>query len=119
MLSTTAIGLRLTTSSAQAMLSYLTTQQVLSPPLKINPAFASNYTGFSLVSRAISGHPAHKHTFFHETQQTLGTLHQAFAERIFAVWFFLGGRVSLSVQPNLHRLCKKTEFSDEDLTEEC
>ena len=89
MLSTTAIRLHLTASPAQAMLFLLNTQQVLPPPLKINPAFASNYTDFSLVSRATSGHPAHKHTSFRETQQTVGTLHQGFAEGIFAVWFFL------------------------------
>ena len=89
MLPITAIGLRLTVSSAQALLFYFYTQQVLPPPLKFNPAFASNYTAFSLVPRAISGHPAHEHTLFYETQQTLGRLHEAGTEGIFAVWFFL------------------------------
>ena len=93
MLSTTAIGPRLTTSSAQTMLSYLTTQHILPPPpLKINPAFVSNYTDFPLVSRATSGYPGHKHTFFIQLNKPLGMLHRAFAKGGFAVWFCLAVR---------------------------
>ncbi len=96
MLPITARGLYLTALPAQTMPFNHSTS--ITPPLKINLAFVSNYTDFSLVSRATSGHPAHKHTSFYETQQIFGTRHQAFAERVFAAWFFLGGQVSLYVK---------------------
>lgn len=96
-LSTATIRLHLTV--CRRNLRYLNTQQVLPPPppLKINPAFASNYTDFSLVSRATSGYPAHKHTFFHETQQALGILSRTFAERHLLFDSFLVVRFSYTI----------------------
>ena len=81
MLSTTPIGLRLTTSWAQAMSSYLTTQQVLPPP-------PSKLTLRSLQITLISlWFPAqHRDTprintpFSIQLNKFLGMLHRTFAE---------------------------------------
>ena len=111
MLPIIARGLYLTASPAQAMPFNYSTN--ITPPLKINLAFVSNYTDFSLVSRATSGHPAHKHTFFIQLNKPLGMLHRAFAEGIFAVWFFLAVRFPYMWKDGVFRCRFK------DLAEEC
>ena len=123
MLSITPIGLHLTTSWAQAMLSYLTTQQVLPPPPPSKLTLRSlQITLISLWFPAQHRDTPRTNTpFFMKPQKPSVRYTKHLLKGFLLFGFFSAVRFSyrLSAQPNLHGLCKKTKFSEEDLTEEC